>query len=91
MPGPHGLFTADPDPDADLTRDMDDLLLSQIKLLACAIAGGAAGHANAVCVSACCEGAGASVCYARDASVPSTSPTLGQVAARHLRTRVGRI
>jgi len=37
------------------------------------------------------EGAGASVCYARDASVPSTSPTLGQVAARHLRTRVGRI
>ena len=58
-------------PNSNSLKDMDNL--SQINPLACAGAGGAAGHANAVCVSARCEGAGASVYYARDASVPSLS------------------
>jgi len=54
-------------PDSNSLKDMDNL--PQINPLACAGAGGAAGHADAVCVSACCEGAGASVYDARDASV----------------------
>jgi len=67
-------------PDSNSLKDMDNL--SQINPLACAGAGGAAGHANAVCVSACCEVAGTSVSYARDASEPSLSTLPLPVVAR---------
>jgi len=53
------------DPNSNL-EDMNNL--SQIKPLAHAGAGGAAGHDAAACVSACSECASACVCNARDAS-----------------------